>query len=72
MKRCKCKKSQCKNGRCACYSTNQNCSSFCECKNCCNPHAHDTQKEKEREEGDSDRKDDNAVTNEELSDKEME
>ena len=77
MKRCKCKKSQCKNGRCACYSTNQNCSSFCECENCCNPHAKETQKETQGEEGDSESEDSDgadgdAVTDEELSETELE
>jgi hypothetical protein len=74
MKRCKCKKSQCKNGRCACYSTNQNCSSFCECEN---PHAKETQKETQGEEGDSESEDSDgadgdAVTDEELSETELE
>ena len=77
MKRCKCKKSQCKNGRCACYSTNQNCSSFCECENCCNPHAKETQKETQGKEGDSESEDSDgadgdAVTDEELSETELE
>lgn len=73
MNRCKCKKSQCKNGRCACYSSNQNCSSFCECENCCNPHASESQKEGEDSESeDSDGTDDDAVTDEELSDIDLE
>ena len=43
MKKCKCKKSQCKNGKCACFKSDQNCSSFCDCENCCNPHAKEVQ-----------------------------
>ena len=39
MKKCRCKKSQCKNGRCACCNSKTNCTSFCECENCCNPFA---------------------------------
>ena len=44
MKKCKCKKSQCKNGRCTCFASKGNCSSFCECLNCCNPYAEDAQR----------------------------
>jgi hypothetical protein len=44
MKKCRCKKSQCKNGKCGCFHSKQNCSSFCECENCGNPHATDAPK----------------------------
>ena len=44
MKKCRCKKSQCKNGRCACCNSKTNCTSFCECENCCNPFAKEVQK----------------------------
>ena len=44
MKKCKCKKSQCKNGRCMCFASKGSCSSFCECLNCCNPYAQDAQR----------------------------
>ena len=34
MRKCKCKKSQCTTGRCACKKNKNMCSSFCECLNC--------------------------------------
>ena len=51
MRKCKCKKSQCKNGKCICCSSKSNCSAFCECENCCNPFA--TEVQKANEESDS-------------------
>ena len=53
MKKCRCKKSQCKNGKCGCFSSKQNCSSFCECENCGNPHATDSQEKNDDHESDS-------------------
>ena len=47
MKKCKCKKTGCKNGRCACFNAKMNCSSFCECLNCSNPHSKENSKPKE-------------------------
>ena len=47
MKKCRCKKSQCKNGRCACCNSKTNCTSFCECENCCNPFAKEAQEQVE-------------------------
>ena len=52
MKKCHCKKSKCKNGRCACYNTKQNCTSFCECEDCCNPFAPEVQKPSEESDSD--------------------
>ena len=40
--KCRCKKSQF-NGRCACCNSKTNCTSFCECENCCNPFAKEAQ-----------------------------
>ena len=57
MKKCKCKKSQCKNGRCTCFASKGKCSTFCECLNCCNPFADDVQRPPE--ESDSDGESDN-------------
>ena len=51
MRKCKCKKSQCKNGKCVCCVSKSNCSAFCECENCCNPFA--TEVQKANEESDS-------------------
>ena len=45
MRKCKCKKTLCKDGRCACIKDKQHCSSFCECLNCCNTNAKDLRKE---------------------------
>ena len=47
MKKCKCKKNECKNGRCACFNGKMNCSSFCECVNCCNPYSKEQKKPSE-------------------------
>ena len=52
MKKCRCKKSQCKNGRCTCYASKAKCSTFCECLNCCNPFADDAQRPPEESESD--------------------
>ncbi len=57
MKKCKCKKSQCKNGKCTCFASKGKCSTFCECLNCCNPFADDVQRPPE--ESDSDGESDN-------------
>ena len=47
MKKCKCKKTGCKNGRCACFNAKMSCSSFCECLNCSNPHSKEAKKPRE-------------------------
>ena len=60
MKKCRCKKSQCKNGKCGCFHSKQNCSSFCECENCGNPHATDAQKKVDEYESDSETDDEGA------------
>ena len=52
MKKCKCKKSQCKNGRCTCFASKGKCSTFCECSNCCNPFADDAQRPPDESESD--------------------
>ena len=44
--KCCCKKSQF-NGRCACCNSKTNCTSFCECENCCNPFAKEAQEQVE-------------------------
>ena len=44
--KCHCKKSQF-NGRCACCNSKTNCTSFCECENCCNPFAKEAQEQVE-------------------------
>ena len=67
MKKCKCKKSQCKNGRCTCFAAKANCSSFCECLNCCNPYAHDAQKPPE----DSDSEEESDLEEEDEEDEEQ-
>ena len=52
MKKCKCKKSKCKSGKCGCFSSKQNCTSFCECENCEN--ALDSQEKIDDHESESD------------------
>ena len=51
MKKCRCKKSGCKNGRCVCFNAKMSCSSFCECLDCCNPYSDDTSKDNDDSEG---------------------
>ena len=51
MKKCKCRRTQCKDGRCACRKDSRKCSSFCECLNCENTADTET---KESEEADTD------------------
>ena len=62
MKKCKCKKTECKNGRCACFNAKMSCSSFCECLNCSNPHSKEARKPRE----DSER--DGSITEEDSDD----
>ena len=64
MKKCKCKKSQCKNGRCRCFASKGKCSTFCECSNCCNPFADDAQRPQEE----SDSEDESDVEEQEEED----
>ena len=72
MKKSKCKRTQCKNGRCACYSSNQNCSFLCECKNFTNPHASEAKKEAEDSEcEETDGTVDDAVSENDLSDSDI-
>ena len=59
MKKCKCKKSQCKNGKCGCFNSKQNCSSFCECENCGNPHSTESKKKNDEDQLDSETDEEN-------------
>ena len=61
------KKCKCKNGRCTCFAAKANCSSFCECLNCCNPYAHDAQKPPE----DSDSEEESDLEEEDEEDEEQ-
>ena len=60
MKKCKCKKSQCKNGKCGCFNSKQNCSSFCECENCGNPHSTESKKKNDEDQLDSETDEEDA------------
>ena len=66
MKKCRCKKSQCKNGKCGCFHSKQNCSSFCECENCANTHATDSQKKNDDEYESDSESDGESGTDEEM------
>ena len=41
VRKCTCKKSQCRKKYCECYSAGLKCSEFCECKDCHNSTLHD-------------------------------
>ena len=60
MKKYKCKKSQCKNGKCGCFNSKQNCSSFCECENCGNPHSTESKKKNDEDQLDSETDEEDA------------
>ena len=60
MKKCRCKKSQCKNGKCGCFNSKQKCSSFCECENCGNSHATESQEKIDEYESDSESDEDTS------------
>ena len=72
MRKCKCKKTQCKNGRCVCFNGKQNCSSFCECENCCNPFSQEARKEHRDPSESESETDDEGSSNESGSDLERE
>ena len=71
MKKCKCKKSQCQNKLCGCFSSKQQCSSFCECqscKNCPNFHATEAQKDTAESESEGETEEEDASDEEYVDD----
>lgn len=60
MKKCRCKKSQCKNGKCGCFNSKQICSSFCECENCGNQHSTESKEKIDEYQSDSETDDEDA------------